>query len=99
MLEQLIREAGVTDLSAVAHHASWLKGDIYHEALYAGVALGCLITLGACCFFCCCRRYKKHVERAKRANDGTYTAYGTGAALPPEGGTEMAAAKEGVPDA
>ena len=94
VLSMLFHKAGVKDPQKIEHHASWLKGDLKQEALYAGAALGSLITLGACCVFCCCRRYKKHVERAKRANDGTYTAYGTGAALPEGEGTEMAGAKD-----
>ena len=42
----LFRKAGMKDHKKIEHHASWLRGDLKQEALYAGAALGSLITLG-----------------------------------------------------
>ena len=69
-------------ISAKAGVSQWLRpelkgwlydGDLAHEALSWGVAVGIVVTLGAFCVYCLLRRYKRKIDtKAGRA----YTAYG-----------------------
>ena len=51
-------------VQSLSTRLNWLlTGDVYHEAMYAGVTVGIVITLSLCCVFCFCRRYKKKMVK------------------------------------